>query len=197
MNSPNDYIQVPPITESNPTTRKSRVIWLVILTIAVISATFALSCVTPFAALSVALAGTVGLGASLRVVTIVWFANQVIGLVFFHFPVTANTFLWAVAILVAALLTTIVAAVAMKYAESVPALIRLGAAFLASFAIYEIMLLPAAILLDGLATFRPSIIAQLAWINAAALVAMIVLNEAAAALLKPWLGRIPRLARAS
>ena len=90
MNSPNDYIQVPPITESNPTTRKSRVIWLVILTIAVISATFALSCVTPFAALTVALAGTVGLGASLRVVTIVWFANQVIGFVFFHFPVSAT-----------------------------------------------------------------------------------------------------------
>lgn len=174
-----------------------RLVWILILTTAVISATFALSCVTPFAALAVALAGTVGLRASLRVVTIVWFANQVIGFVFFHFPVTANTFLWAVAIGLAALVTTIVAAVVMKYLASVSAPLRLGAVLLISFAVYEITLLPAAVLLDGLATFRPLIVAQLAWINMAALIAMVVLNEIAAVFLKPWCGRLPRLARAS
>ena len=98
MSSRNDYIRIPAMADLPPTTSAARLIWMVILTIAVIGATFALSCVTPFAALAVALAGTVGLRASLRVVTVVWFANQVIGFVFFHFPLTANAFLWAIAI---------------------------------------------------------------------------------------------------
>jgi hypothetical protein len=195
MNSPNDYTRIPAAADLPPSTSRACLIWVVILTVAVIAATFALSCVTPFAALAVALAGTVGLRASLRVVTIVWFANQVIGFVFFRFPLTANTFLWAGAIGVAALLTAVVGSVAMKYAASTPGPLRLGGALLVSFAIYEVTLLPAALFLDGLATFRPSIVAQLAWINAASLVAMVVLNEVAAALFKPWFGRIPRLAK--
>lgn len=197
MSTHNDYIRIPAAAELPGATNKARVIWMVILTIAVISATFALSCVTPFAALAVALAGTVGLRASLRVVTIVWFANQLIGFVFFHFPLTANTFLWAIAIGVAALITTAVACVATKYTASAPVPIRLGVALLVSFAIYELTLLPAGVVLNGLDTFQPSIVAQLAWINAASLVALVVLNEVAAALFRPWLGRMPRLARAS
>jgi hypothetical protein len=172
-------------------------IWTLILTLAVIGATFALSCVTPFAALAVALAGTIGLRASLRVVIVVWFANQVIGFGFFHFPRTPNTFLWGVAIGGAAIVTTIAASLVMKYGSSWATPLRLGVALLVSFAVYELTLLPAGVFLSGLDTFRPSIIAQLAWINAASLVAMIVLNEIVAVLFKPWLGRIPRLARAS
>ena len=72
----------------------ANLIWMLILALAAIGVTFALSCVTPFAALAVALAGTIGLRASLRIVIVVWFANQVIGFGFFHFPRTPNTFLW-------------------------------------------------------------------------------------------------------
>jgi hypothetical protein len=168
----------------------------VILTVAVIGATFALSCVTPFAALAVALTGTVGLRASLRVVTVVWFANQVIGFVFFHFPLTTNAFLWGFAIGIAGLVTTAVGSIALKYVASAPALLRLGVALLINFATYELTLLAAAVILGGFETFAPSIVAQLGWINAAALLVMALLNEVVAALLKPWLGRIPRLVRA-
>jgi hypothetical protein len=197
MSSPNEYIRIPAGADLAATANTARFTWMAILTVAVISATFALSCLTPFAALAVALAGTVGLRASLRVMTLVWCANQVIGFVFFHFPLTANTFLWAAAIGVAALVTTVVAAVAMKYGGAASALLRLSVALVLSFGIYELTLLPAGVVLNGLATFRPSIVAQLGWINAAALVGMIVLNELAAVLLKPWLGRMPLLARAS
>jgi hypothetical protein len=197
MSSHNDYIRIPAAPELTPTTSAARLTWMAILTIAVIGATFALSCVTPFAALAVALAGTVGLRSSLRVVTLVWFANQVIGFLFFHFPLTANTFGWAVAIGIAAVVTTGIAAVAMKYLAFRPAVVRLGVVFLVSFAVYELTLLPAAVVLNGLDTFRPSIVAQLAGINAGSLVAMIALNEVAALLFKSWLGRMPLLARAS
>jgi hypothetical protein len=170
-------------------------VWTMILTLAVIAGTFALSCVTPFAALAVALAGTVGLRTSLGVMIAVWFANQVIGFGFFHFPHTANTFLFGVAIGAAAVVTTIVAAAVLKKISSRPATFRLCLALLLSFAAYEATLLPAALLFGDVETFRPAVVAQLALINAGSLVGMVVLNEVAAASCRPWLGRIPRLIR--
>ena len=170
-------------------------IWMLILTLGAIGVTFALSCLTPFAALAVALAGTIGLRASLRIVVVVWFANQVIGFGFFHFPHTSNTFLWGAAIGGAATVTTVAASLVMKYGSSWATLLRLGIAFLVSFAVYEMTLLGAAALLGGFETFRPAVVAQLALVNAVSLVGMVVLNELAAALCRPWLGRIPRLVR--
>jgi len=195
MSAHNDYIRLPATADLLETTRRARLIWATILTIAAIASSLALSCVTPFAALAVALAGTVGLRASLRAVAIVWFANQFVGFVFFHFPLATNTFLWGLVIGIAALLTTIVAAIVMKYGSSSTAAVRLSVALVASFAIYELVLLIAAIFLGSLESFRPSIVAQLAWINAASLLGMIVLNELIAAVGKRWVGRMPRLAR--
>jgi hypothetical protein len=172
-------------------------LWMLILTLAAIGGTFALSCVTPFAALAVALAGTVGLRASLGVMIAVWFANQVIGFGFFHFPHTANTLLFGVAIGAAAVVSTIVASVVLKYMSPRSAPLRLSVALVLSFAAYETTLLPAAVFFGDIETFRPAIVAQLALINAVSIVGMVVLNEVAAMLCRPWLGRIPRLIRSS
>src|SRR5205814_9035480 len=133
MSVHNDYIRLPATADLLETTSRARLIWTMILTIAATATSLALSCVTPFAALAVALAGTLGLRASLRAVAIVWFANQFVGFVFFHFPLTANTFLWGGVIGVAAGLTTIVAAIVMKYVLSSTAVVRLSVALLASF----------------------------------------------------------------
>jgi hypothetical protein len=194
MSAPNEYIRLPATADLSETTSRARLMWMVILTIAAICASLALSCVTPFAALAVALGGTVGLRASLRVIAIVWFANQFVGFAFFHFPLAANTFLSGFAIGIAALLTTIVAAIMTKYLSSSIAAVRLGVVLFTSFLVYEIALFMGAVFLGGLETFRPSIVADLAWINALSLVGMIVLNELAAALGRRWVGRMPRLA---
>ncbi|HZE56404.1 MAG TPA: hypothetical protein VE031_00990 [Chthoniobacterales bacterium] len=195
MSVQNDYIHLPATAGLSETTSRARLTWTTILTIAAVGASLALSCVTPFAALAVALAGTVGLRQSLRAVAIVWLANQFVGFVFFHFPLTANAFLWGVVMGIAAFLTTIVAAIVTKYASSSTLILRLAVPLLASFAVYELILLVAAIFLGSLETFRPSIVAQLAWINAASFLGMIVLNELAAAIGKRWVGKMPRLAR--
>jgi hypothetical protein len=195
MRAHNDYVRLPATADLSETTSRARLIWMVILTIAAISTSLALSCVTPFAALAVALGGTVGLRTSLRVMAIVWFANQFVGFAFFHFPLTANTFLWGFAIGIAALLTMIVGAITIKYLSYSMAAVRLSVALLASFVVYEMTLLMAAVFLGGFGTFRPSIVAELAWINALSLLGMIVLNELAAALGKRWVGGMPRLAR--
>jgi hypothetical protein len=174
----------------------ANLVWMLILMLAAIGITFALSCLTPFAALAVALTGTFGLRTSLRIMIVVWFVNQVIGFGFLHFPLTANAFLWGAAIGGATVVTTIVASGVMKYGSFWAAPLRLGVALLVSFGFYEMTLLGAAVFLGGLETFRPAIVAQIALVNAVSLVGMVVLNELAAALCRPWLGRIPRLVRA-
>jgi hypothetical protein len=170
-------------------------IWLFILTLTAVGVTVALSCVTPFAALAVALAGTVGLGASLRVMIAVWLANQVIGYGLFHFPRTPDTFLIGIAIGGAAVLGTIAAWMVLKRLRSLPVLLRLSVALMVSFAIYELALVAPVALIGDLETFRPAIVAELGLVNAVSLVGMIALNEILAALCRPWLGRIPRLVR--
>ena len=170
-------------------------IWLLILTLAAVGATVALSCVTPFAALAVALAGTVGLRASLRVMITVWLANQIIGFGLFHFPRTPDTFLVGIAIGCAAVVGTIAAWAVLNWMRSRPVLLRLGIALLASFAAYELTLLAAVVFLGDLETFGPAILAELAVVNAVSLAGMIALNELLAALCRPWLGRIPRFVR--
>ena len=170
-------------------------IWTMVLTLAVIAATVALSCVTPFAALAVALAGSVGLRTSLRAMIAVWLANQLIGFGLFHFSRTLDTFLIGIAIGVAAIVGTIAAGMVLKRMRSRPVLLRLGVALLVSFATYELTLLVAVIFLGDLETFRPAVVAQLGFINAVSLAGMVALNEVLAALCMPWLGRIPRLIR--
>lgn len=168
-------------------------IWMAILTLAVVGVTVALSCVTPFAALAVALAGTVGLRASLRLMIAVWCANQAIGFGLFHFPRTPDTFLMGMAIGGAAVAGTIAAWAVLNRMRSLPVLLRLGVAFLVSFGIYELALVGPVVFLGDLQTFRPAIVAELGLVNAVSLVGIVALNEVLAALCRPWLGRIPRL----
>lgn len=168
-------------------------IWLLVLMLAAVAVTLTLSCVTPFAALAVALAGTVGLRASLRVMVAVWLANQVMGFGLFYFPRTPGAFLMGVAIGAAAVGGTIAASVTVNRMRTRPVLLRLGVAFLVSFGTYELSLVAPVLFLGDLETFRLAIVAELGLINAVSLIGMIALNEVLAALCRPWLGRIPRL----
>src|SRR5256714_9485783 len=65
-------------------------IWAAILTVAVVLGSLVLSCVAPLSALAVARAATLGVRASLSVMSLVWLVNQAIGFTLFHFPPTAN-----------------------------------------------------------------------------------------------------------
>lgn len=173
----------------------SSFVWLVILIVAVVGACLVLSCVTPFAALAVALAGTVGLRTALVTMAFVWFTNQALGFFVLGFPWTPGVFVWGLMIGAAALLATVVAEKALRHAPTGNAPARLGLALLLSFAIYEIALLPAAWWFGGWEMFMPEIIAQIAFIDTAWLVGMVLLNEVFSAFCKPWVGTTPRLIR--
>lgn len=170
-------------------------IWAGVLTLAVILGSLALSCVAPLAALAVALSATVGLRASLSVMTLVWLVNQAIGFSLFHFPRTANSFGWGLAIGIAALLIVIAARVVMRWTAHWNALLRLCVAVIATIAVYQAALFAATFVLGGRDMFTLSIVILVALINCAWLLAIVVLNEIVAALSRPWLGRIPMVAR--
>jgi hypothetical protein len=164
-------------------------LWTVILAAAVVAGSFALSCTTPFAALAVALAATIGLRASLATIGFVWAVNQVVGFTLFHFPWTLSAIGQGAAILASALLGAATAH-AILFRRS---LVRLGLALVFSFVVYETTLW----LLVGGETFTSQIVLQLALINGAWFAGLIALNEIAAAVCKSWLGRIPMVLRSS
>lgn len=170
-------------------------VWGAILTVAVIAGSLALSCVAPLSALAVALGATLGLRTSLFTMTLVWLVNQAIGFTLFHFPRTANSLWWGVAIGLAAVLITIMAHWAMRRMSASKAVVRLIVAFVLTFAVYEAALWAAALVLGGRDMFTLSIVTQVGLINGAWLSAIVALNEIVAALCKPWLGRIPMMVR--
>jgi hypothetical protein len=172
-------------------------VWLLILVLAGVAGSLVISCVTPFVALAVALAGTVRLATALRTMAVICLTNQFIGFVFFHFPRTLNVALWGIAIGGGALLSTVVASNVIKHARSCSTIARLGLALILGYAAYEISLFVAALFLGGAETFSPTIVAQLGLNNAVWLAVIVALNELVVILCKSRIGKLPRLARAS
>jgi hypothetical protein len=173
----------------------AKFVWLVILTLAGVGGSLVISCVTPFVALAVALAGTVRLRVALRAMSAIWLTNQFVGFVFFHFPRTMYTVWWGLAIGAAGLLSAVAASIIIKRAR--PTLLRLGFGLLISYSTYQMTLLATALVLGSLETFSPHVIVQLGLINLLWFVGLVALNELVAILCKTWLGVTPRLLQPS
>ena len=124
-----------------------------------------------------------------------WFANQFVGFVFYHFPRTANTVLWGLAIGATAVLTTLVTAKLLKRVNNLPVLARIGLGFVVALATYEGSLFLAALFLGGVENFSLAIIAEIGLSNLLWLTGFVVLNELVAMLCKPRLGVIRRLTK--
>jgi hypothetical protein len=78
-------------------------LWIGLIGIASILLSRAFACATPFAALATLSAFTLRRRQSVALIVSVWFANQVIGFGWPHYPRTPSTFAWGMAIGVAAL----------------------------------------------------------------------------------------------
>lgn len=169
-------------------------LWLVILALAGLGGSLILACMAPFVALAVALIGTVRLAAALQAMTAIWFVNQFVGFVFYHFPRTANTVLWGFAIGAAAVLTTFVTAKLLKRANALPILARIALGFVVAFVTYEGSLFLDALFLGGVENFSPAIIAEISLSNLLWLIGFVVLNELVSLATKPWFPT-PRLTK--
>jgi len=141
----------------------------------------ALACATPFAALAAVAATQMSRRDSLMLVGFAWLANQAIGFLFLGYPQTWDSFGWGVAIGFAALLASEAAAWTGRLRASSG--VRLGAALIAAFVLYEAALLSAtAILPSGDGAFSITVVGRLFAINALALIGLSALHRGAAAI---------------
>jgi|SRR5579863_4936127 len=154
--------------------------WPALLAVAAVGGSWALACVTPFAAFAAMLATTETRRTALGTMALIWFANQAVGVAALGYPLDAHSIGWGVAIGVAASLAT-AAAIAVSQ-TGVRHWLRLVLAFVAAFAVYETALALVAMATGELAEFAPATVARLAALDAAWLAALVVLREALALL---------------
>jgi hypothetical protein len=152
--------------------------WPALLAIAAIGGSWALACVTPFAAFAVILAESESRTTALVTVGLMWIANQVIGIMLLGYPLDVHSVGWGVAIGAAALLATVAALAVVR--TGLQRGLRLVLAFAAAFAVYEAALALVAVATGELGHFTPATVAQLAALDAAWLAALVVLREALA-----------------
>ena len=155
-----------------------RHLWLALLVAASVAFSLGFACATPLAAFAAAAALTLPRRDALLLTTAVWLANQLVGFAFLHYPWTASTFAWGIAIGAAALLAAEAARSAALGTVRAGAALASLAALLAAYAAYEAVLFAvAAAALGGVEDFVPAIVGWIFLINAAAFVALFVLNR--------------------
>jgi hypothetical protein len=135
--------------------------------------TFAFACVTPLAGLAAIAGLKLPRNQALAVTGLTWFANQAVGFLFLQYPLTADCFAWGGLLAAAALAGTLAANSCARMTQWA---LRLGAGFLAAFAVYEIILFAATPFLGGEATFAGPILLRILAINLAAFLVLAALS---------------------
>lgn len=163
---------------------RATTLWIVLLTAASMTSTWALACMTPFAALA-ALAATHLRrrdGAALMIVT--WGVSQAVGFGVLHYPHDASTIEWGGALGLAALgaVGGAYAALAATRAEGLAP--RLVIAFASAFVAFKAILLVADVVLGGAfaSTIAPGLLAVQIPREAGITVALLVLYRGLTAL---------------
>ncbi|MEG6510063.1 hypothetical protein V6C03_13920 [Methyloligella sp. 2.7D] len=135
---------------------------------------WALACITPFAALAAIAALTLSRRNAFLMVGVAFLINQAVGFLLLGYPHTLDTYGWGVAIGVAALAATYVASLAPEKSDSKVAVIVMG--FLGAFVAYELVLMAATAVLPSEGGFSFAVIGKVFWINALAYAAFLALR---------------------
>jgi hypothetical protein len=155
-----------------------RLVWLGLLISASVAFSLGLACATPFAAFAAAAALTLPRRDALVLVTSVCFANQLVGFTLLHYPWTANTFAWGVALVVVAVLATLASQWAVKRSADAAPVFSFFVTFLLAFVVYEAALFALSVgLLGGAEVFTGAIQGRVFVINAAAFIGLLALNR--------------------
>ena len=145
--------------------------------------TAAYTCVTPVAAFVVIAAAALSRRDAFLLIGTLWLVNQTVGFAWLHYPWTATTFAWGIAIGIAAMSGTLSAQWTIERLSACRSSVRVLAAFLFAFAVYELALYGAAVLvLGGSGAFTLRIIVEVLFINAVTLLGLLALSELAGVL---------------
>lgn len=133
--------------------------WPLILAAAAILGSLALACMMPFVALATLAALTMSRAQALVTVAGIWTVNQLMGFGLFGYPLEAYALGWGGALGAASMAAMLVA---RRFAAAVPSTLpdplRLGLAFAAAFAAYEVLLFCYALFAGGTDTFTAVIV---------------------------------------
>jgi len=159
-----------------------RHLWLALLVAASVAFSLGFACATPLAAFAAAAALTLPRPDALLLTTAVWLANQFVGFAFLHYPWTASTFAWGIAIGAAALLAAEAARWTARSTGRAGGALTSLSTLLAAYAAYEVVLFAVAVAaLGGVEDFTPAIVGRIFLINAGAFVGLLVLSRLGAA----------------
>ncbi|MFV0624913.1 hypothetical protein ACBY01_13010 [Sphingomonas sp. ac-8] len=166
--------------------------WLVTIDGAAVLGSFALACMTPFAAIAAAAALTLPRRSGVLAVLGAWGLNQIIGFGFLGYPTDPMTILRGVAIAVSALAGFAVAATVRGHTGTL-SLTRMVAALAGAFVAYEVVTYLTAMVLGGTENFTPAIVWMLARNDALWFAGLMALYLALTAGLPALFGRRPQL----
>ncbi|MBM3564188.1 MAG: hypothetical protein FJX48_13870 [Alphaproteobacteria bacterium] len=153
---------------------------------------FAWACALPLAGFAAVAALTATRRDALQLTGAVWLVNQAVGFLFLHYPTDAMTLFWGGALGVIALLSCESAGL---LARRFPGFAGGVAAFLASFVVYESLVLAVtAATGPGVDHFTAPVVTRIFFINLAAFAGLMMLKAAGAALVsrdlsKPFASR--------
>lgn len=158
----------------NRTEDSSPVAWPLALAAAATLGTLATACMMPFVAVATIAAATMDRPRALAAIVGVWAINQLLGFGLLGYPMTAYAASWGVALGVAGVASLLVARRVLG--GTAPTAVRLGLAFGAAFAAYELLLFAFSLVAGGTGTFTPSIVLSILANDAAWLVGMAALH---------------------
>lgn len=159
-----------------------------LLAVACALASLAFACATPFAAFAVVAAATLPLQSALLVTAAAWLVNQAIGFGFLHYPVDASTIIWGFVIGAATLAATAASKAVLRLMQCNGTAVALGAALIAAYAAYELMLFAATPFLGGGEDFTATIVGRLGLLSVEWTIGLVAVCEIAR-LLNYILGR--------
>jgi hypothetical protein len=155
-----------------------RPVWLVLLVAISAAITVVFACVTPFAAFAVIAAATLSRRDAVVLAVALWLTNQAVGFGLLHYPWTASTLVWGVALGAGSVIGALAALETFRRLGSLRPLARSVCAFAAAFVFYQLTLVAAAgTWLGGMDMFAPGIVAQVLLINAVTLAGLVALRQ--------------------
>ena len=170
------------MTLQQPDTQSAqRFVWGGILTVLTTASTLGLACGTPFAALATLAALFLPRRDAFVLITVNWLANQAIGFGLLHYPLNWDCYRGGIDLGIAALLSTMAAMLAQGALRNVATTVRAIGSFAAAFIAYEgslFLMSPA----GSSADFAGSVVLYIFYINAVALVGLLLLQATAAVL---------------
>jgi hypothetical protein len=136
-------------------------LWIFLLTAASIATTFTLACAMPFAALAALAAVHMHRSDALKLMGLVWLANQFVGFTFLHYPQTLTTYLWGAALGTGAISALFGADIVLARFQSRSEPVRLAVSYLAGFIAFKAVILMWSFGLGGVeTTIDPTIVSR-------------------------------------